>query len=91
MTPIALCFVSGEDWPEYCRISTDLPVGSDYDTWLNNLRKFRNNIVAQGGTPIQIDTKPADLLAWCQTRHVPVNPKSRALYAATRFIELNKN
>jgi hypothetical protein len=88
MTPTGICFVSRSNWPEYCRISTDIPVGSDYDTFLHAVEKFCDDMAAKGGRAIKIEVKPADLLAWCQARRLQVNPSSRSHYAATRLIEL---
>ncbi|NLX99211.1 MAG: hypothetical protein GXY83_23995 [Rhodopirellula sp.] len=86
MTPeIALCFVSRENWPEYCRISADIPDDSDYDTFLKGAQEFCDGVAADGGRAIKIHVDPGELLAWTQTEGVDVNSNSRARYAALQL------
>jgi hypothetical protein len=90
MQSVGICFVSRENWPEYCRISTDIPVGPDYDTYLNAVEKFCAEFAAKGGRAIRIETEPSELSAWCKTRNLEVNPSSRSRYAAMRMADLDK-
>jgi len=90
MQSVGICFVSRENWLEYCRISTDIPVGSDYETYLNAVEKFCAQFAAKGGRALKIDTQPSELLAWCNERNMEVNPSSRSHYAAMRMAELDK-
>ena len=90
ITPVGHCFVSREEWPEYCRISTDIPVGSDYDTFANAVQKFGDEVVARGGRFIKIGVKPADILSWCQARGRQIDASARADYAAARLLDLDK-
>lgn len=53
MQSVGICFVSRENWLEYCRISTDIPVGSDYETYLNAVEKFCAQFAAKGGARSQ--------------------------------------
>ena len=85
---VGLCFISREDWPEYCRVCADTPIGSDYDAWLKNVQQLCNGMAANGSRAVKIDVKPADLLAWCKARGLEVNSSSRANYAAARLAEI---
>jgi hypothetical protein len=84
------CFISREDWPEYCRICADTPVGSDYDAYLKDLQELCHGLAREGRLVVKIDVKPADLLAWCKARRLEVNSKSRAEYAADRMREIHQ-
>jgi hypothetical protein len=84
------CFVSRDDWPEWCRISADIPAHADYDTWLKNVREHQQGAAAKGLRAVQVDVKPADLLAWCRGHGLNVNARSRARYAAVRGAEIDK-
>jgi len=84
------CFISREDWPEYCRSCSDTPVGSDYDAYLKDVQELCHGMAAEGCRVVKIDVKPADLLAWCQARGLEVNSKSRAEYAADRMREIHQ-
>jgi hypothetical protein len=84
------CFISREDWPEYCRICADTPVGSDYDAWLKDLQELCYGLAREGRLVVKIDVKPADLLAWCKARGLEVNSKSRAEYAADRMRDIHQ-
>jgi hypothetical protein len=90
MSRVGICFVSRENWPEYCRISTDIPAGSDYDSYLNAVEKFCADFAAKGGRAVKVDTDPAELLAWCKARNLVVNPSSRSHYAAFRLAQQDK-
>jgi len=86
--PFGHCFISREDWPEYCRICADTPVGSDYETYLKDMEELCHGMAREGCRVVKIDVKPADLLAWCQARGREVNSKSRPEYAADRMREI---
>ena len=90
MMSVGICLVSRQDWPEYCRISTDIPVGSDYDTYLKGVEELCDSMAAKGRRPVKLDVKPAELLAWCQERGLEVNSSSRSHYAAARIAGLNQ-
>jgi hypothetical protein len=84
--PVGICFVSRDDWPEYCRISTDIAADASYDKWLKKVEEICAGIKADGAQIIKVDTKPAELLAWCQARKLVVDRNSRAQYAAFRVM-----
>ena len=85
---VGLCFISREDWPEYCRVCADTPVGSDYDAYLKDVQELCHGLAREGRLVVKIDVKPADLMAWCQARGLEVNSSSRANYAAARLAEI---
>jgi hypothetical protein len=88
--PIPFLCCAREDYEEWCGISTDLPPDASYDQWLENIKQFRERVASQGGRAIQIDVKPAELLAWCKEMSRDDNASARAAYAATRFAQLDK-
>lgn len=86
---IGLCFVSRDNWLEYCRISDDIPNDSNYDTFLQSADKFCDNIASDGGVAVKIDVDPIALIAWARREGVHVNSNSRSRYAAMQLIKKN--
>jgi hypothetical protein len=82
---IAHCFVSREDWPEWCRVNPD--IAGDYDVFLKGLAKFCQDIEAEGGIVVKVNVQPSEFVAWCAHRGRNIDSKSRAAYAAFRMVK----
>lgn len=85
--PVAFCFVSPEDWPEFCRISEDISDDAPYENWSKKITEMEIAFKEKGVALVRVYTKPADLLAWCQAKGLKVDSPARSQYAATKVME----
>jgi hypothetical protein len=90
MMSIGMLFFSRDDRPEYCRISADIDIDEDYDEYLSNVEKLLADLAERGLRVVKIETKPAELLAWCKAHRLEVDSSSRARYASERVSELDE-
>lgn len=90
MTPIGYCWVAEEDWPEWVRINAYAP-GSTWNGWRQAIENLREQLIADGRRPVEVQTKPGDFLAWCVANGREVDVHARADYAGSRVVQMVQN
>lgn len=81
------CVTSRDNWPAWCAMNSDLPADADYDTWLENVNEFEQQIRSQGQLPVRVYVEPQEFVAWCRARGRNIDSTTRGEYAA--FVRIN--
>jgi hypothetical protein len=88
MPQIGHWFVSRDDFGEMRRIVVDPDnIADDYDIFVEKIEDYLGHVRNQGGTPVKVYIKPAELLAWCKAEGRPVDSRARADYTARKMTD----
>ncbi len=87
-TEIGVFWIGRADYAGFFAVCVDkamLP--PDYDAWLVFMAEFMEKRRQQGFTPVQVNIKLREFVAWCKERKYPANGSARQAYATLKVMQ----
>lgn len=82
---VGVAWYRKEQWSQLLQISEDAEqLEGTYEEWLGIASEHMTQIEAAGIPAQKVDLDVNELLAWCQSRGLPVNAESRARFTAEK-------
>ena len=80
---VGVAWYAEAEWQELREIASDPEIlEPTYGDWLRVYEKGLRDLAAAGVEPERVEVRVADLRAWCQAQHRPLDGAARAAFAA---------
>jgi hypothetical protein len=82
-TDVAVGWYDAVQWARLKQVAVDADKLDDsYETWKRNAESFERELRQKGIEIQRVHIDVEALIAWCQSRHKPINGAARSEYAA---------